>query len=127
MVSPGKRGRKLKAPKRGEIYLVNIDSTIGSEIRKTLPALVLQNALANRHSPVTIVAALTSQLGDQFYPTEVFLPKDKTGLTKDGVVLLNQIRTIDRKRLIRRLGVIGDEHLNKVDRALQISLGLVDL
>jgi len=109
------------------VYLVSFDPTIGSEIRKTRPALVLQNDVGNRHSPLTIVAAITSQYEEPLYPTEVFLRTAEGGARKDSVILLNQIRSIDKRRLIRRLGVVGSETMYKVNRALQISLGLVDL
>src|SRR3990172_4973300 len=114
-------------PRRGEIYLVDFDPTVGAEIRKTRPALVLQNDIANRFSPVTIVAAVTSQVADDFYPTEVRLRKGEGGLNADSVVLLNQIRSIDTRRLVRRLGRVKPGTMQNVDRALAISLGLVEL
>lgn len=114
-------------PKRGEIYLVNFDPTIGSEIQKIRPALILQNDIANRYSPITIVAAITSHINEKFYPTEIFLPKQVSRLSQDSVILLNQIRTVDKIRLIRRLGVISKDLLGEVERALLISLGLVDI
>jgi len=112
-------------PRRGEVYLVNFDPVIGAEIRKTRPALVLQNDVANRHSPVTIVAAITSQFDEPLYPTEVSLRRGEGGATKDSVVLLNQIRTIDKRRIVRRLGAVHVETMQRVDRAIQISLGLI--
>ena len=112
-------------PRRGEVYLVNFDPVIGAEIRKTRPALILQNDIANRHSPVTIVAAITSQFEEPLYPTEVRLPAGEGGATKDSVVLLNQIRTIDRRRIVRRLGAINVQTMRRIERAIQISLGLV--
>lgn len=121
--------RKTKAirPKRGEIYLVNFDPTIGSEIKKTRPALVLQNDIANRHSPITIVAAITSKYDATLYPTEVLVKPREGGLTTNAVVLLNQVRSIDKGRLIKRFGVLKPATMQHVDRALQISLGLVKL
>ncbi len=114
-------------PRRGDIYLVNFDPTLGAEIRKTRPALILQNDIANRFSPITIVAAITSQVADDLYPTEVHLHKDEGGLIADSVVLLNQIRSIDTRRLVRRLGRVKSGTMRTVDRAVAISLGLVDL
>jgi mRNA interferase MazF len=114
-------------PKRGEVYLVNFDPTIGSEIQKTRPALVLQNDVANRHSPITIVAAITSKVEEPLYPTEVLVSSPEGGLRTDSAVLLNQIRSIDRRRLVRRLGAIRANTLERVDRALQVSLGLMKL
>lgn len=116
---------ELTYPKRGEIWLVNFDPTIGVEIRKTRPALVLQNDIANRFSPITIVAAITSQFEAPLYPTEVLIKAPEGGLKTDGVVLLNQIRSIDKQRLIRRLGMLKMDTLERVNRALQFSLGLI--
>jgi mRNA interferase MazF len=113
-------------PRRGEIYLVNFDPTIGAEIRKTRPAIVLQNDIANRHSPITIVAAITSQFED-LYPTEVLIKAPEGGVSVDSVALLNQIRSIDKHRLAKRLGIVKPETMVLVERAMQISLGLVKL
>jgi mRNA interferase MazF len=118
------RKAKIIAPKRGEVYLVNFDPTTGSEIKKTRPALVLQNDIANRHSPITIVAAITSQFDEPLYPTEVFIGKSEGGLSTDSVALLNQIRSIDKSRLIRRLGTLKPGTMRRVEQALLISLGL---
>jgi mRNA interferase MazF len=112
-------------PRRGEVFLVNFDPVIGAEIRKTRPALILQNDIANRHSPVTIVSAITSQFEEPLYPTEVLLKAGEGGMKKDSVILLNQIRSVDKKRLVRRLGRIDAEAMHRVDRSIQISLGLV--
>ena len=115
-------------PKRGDIYLVNCDPTVGAEIRKTRPALILQNDVANKFSPVTIVAAISSQFDDTLYPTEVLITaKARTGLAVDSVVLLNQIRTVDKKRLAQRLGTLSSAKMEEVNQALRISLGLVTL
>ena len=111
--------------KRGEIYLVNFDPTIGAEIKKTRPALILQNDIANSYSPITIVAAITSQFEEPLYLTEVLIKILEGGLAVDSVALLNQIRSIDKQRLIKRLGTVRAETMEQVDRAIQISLGLV--
>ena len=116
---------KVIRPRRGEIYLVNFDPTLGSEIKKTRPALILQNDIANRHSPITIVAAITSKYDATLYPTEVLIKSPEGGLTRDAVVLLNQVRSIDKGRLIKRLGVLKPATILVVERALQISLGLM--
>ncbi|MBI4446677.1 MAG: type II toxin-antitoxin system PemK/MazF family toxin [Acidobacteria bacterium] len=118
---------KIGLPKRGEIYLVNFDPTLGAEIKKTRPALVLQNDIANRYSPITIVAAITSKFDETLYPTEVLIPAAEGGLGTDSVVLLNQIRSVDRRRLVRRLGAVKGETMVEVERALQISFGLVEM
>ena len=119
--------RTVAFPKRGEIYLVSFDPTVGAEIRKTRPALVLQNNVANRHSPVTIVAAITSRFEEPLYPTEVLLPAGEGGLEVDSVVLLNQVRTVDRLRLIQRLGTLKPETMKRVNQALRISMGLAEV
>ena len=116
---------RVTRPRRGEVWLVSFDPTIGAEIKKTRPALVLQNDIANRYSPVTIVAAITSQFEERIYPTEVLIKAPEAGLTADSVALLNQIRSIDRRRLVRRLGAVRPATISNVERALVISLGLV--
>jgi mRNA interferase MazF len=121
------RKAKIIRPKRGEIYLVNFDPTLGSEIKKTRPALVLQNDIANRHSPITIVAAITSQFDATLYPTEVLIKPPEGGLTANSVVLLNQVRSIDKGRLIKRLGALNPATMQHVERALKISLGMVKI
>lgn len=118
---------KLAYPKRGEVYLVSFDPTLGAEIKKTRPALVLQNDVANRYSLITIVAAISSQFEDPLYPTEVLVGAPEGGLRSDSVVVLNQIRSIDKQRLVKRLGVLKPATMKKVERSLQISLGLVPL
>ena len=118
---------KVIPPRRGEVYLVSLDPTVGAEIRKTRPAVVVQNDLANRRSPITIVAAVTSHVEEPLYPTEVLVRAPEGGLTADSVVLLNQIRSVDRGRLVRRLGVLKAETMKAIDRALLLSLGLVEL
>ena len=112
------------APKRGDVYLVSFDPTVGSEIRKTRPAVVVQNDISNRYSPITIVAAITSQFGEPLYPTEVLIQSGQAGMRAASVVLLNQIRSIDRRRLIRKLGALSDTTMVQVDDALRVSLGL---
>ena len=116
--------RTIASPRRGDVWLVSFDPTVGAEIKKTRPALILQNDIANRHSPITIVAALTSQFTPPLYPTEVLVEPPEGGLTTDSVILLNQIRSIDTTRLVRRLGRLTSGTMRGVDRALLVSLGL---
>jgi len=118
-------GKVTSYPRRGEVYLVSFDPTIGAEIQKTRPALVIQNDIGNRYSPLTIVAAITSHHDQPLYPHQVFIEAPAGGLQVDSAILLNQIRSVDKQRLLRRLGVLKAGTLAKVDRALQISLGLV--
>lgn len=113
-------------PRRGEVYLVEFDPTRGHEIQKTRPALVIQNDIGNRHSPVTIVAAITSRLSPKPYPIEVVVdPQKGNGLTVRSAIHLDQIRSVDRERLVKRLGVIDPATMLRVNNALMISLGLV--
>jgi len=109
------------------VYVVAFDPTLGAEIRKTRPALILQNDIANRSSPITIVAAITSKFDKELYPTEVLVRAPEGGLDADSVVLLNQIRSVDRRRLMRRVGRLVPETMRLVDRALVLSLGLIEL
>ncbi len=113
-------------PKRGEIYLVNFDPAIGAEIKKTRPALIVQNDIANYYSPITIVAAITSQFDMPLYPTEVLLLGQESSLRRDSVALLNQIRSIDRTRLVKRVGKITAETMVRIDQSLRASLALAD-
>lgn len=117
--------RHVRDPLRGEVYLVSFDPSLGAEIRKTRPALILQNDIANRASPITIVAAITSRFDEELYPTEVPIRAREGGLSTDSVVLLNQIRSIDKQRLVRRIGRLTTGTMSHVDRALALSLGLV--
>jgi len=117
----------IVSPRRGDVFLVTFDPTVGAEIRKTRPALVLQNDITNRHSPITIVAAITSQVDEPTFPTEVLVRHPEGGLTADSVILLNQIRSVDKQRLFKRLGRVTSETMRKVDYALLVSLGLVEL
>jgi mRNA interferase MazF len=87
--------------------------------------LIVQNDIANRHNPITIVAAITSQFDEPLYLTEVLIQLPEGGVTIPSVVLLNQIRSIDKRRLVRRLGVLTPATMQRVDRAMLISLGLV--
>src|SRR5476651_620386 len=128
----GKEARKnsqnqnrMTYPRRGEIYLVAFDPTVGHEIKKTRPAVIIQNNVSNQYSPISIVAAISSQFGDPPHPREVVI-RTKSGLSKPSAVILNQIRSVDRKRLIKRLGVVDAATMRKVDEALTISLGLVE-
>ncbi|HYW44275.1 MAG TPA: type II toxin-antitoxin system PemK/MazF family toxin [Bryobacteraceae bacterium] len=115
-------------PRRGEIYLVEFDPTRGHEIRKTRPAVVIQNDVSNQYSPITIVAAISSQFRDPPYPREVPVrPGGKTGLSQPSAVILNQIRSIDRQRLVKRLGALDAATMARVDESLKISLGLVNI
>ena len=119
---------RVSAPLRGEIYLCSFDPTIGHEIQKTRPALIVQNDIGNRYSPLTIVAAITSSVSPVPYPVEVVVePASATGLSFRSSIRLDQIRSVDKSRLVRRLGKVDAVTMESVNRAIQISLGLVRL
>jgi|HubBroStandDraft_6_1064221.scaffolds.fasta_scaffold223916_3 mRNA interferase MazF len=125
---PKGQKQKIANLRRGEIYLCSFDPTVGHEIKKTRPALIIQNDVGNRYSPLTIVAAITSSVPHVSYPVEVVInPTASTGLDVESLIRLDQIRTVDRERLIRRLGVADTVTMAKVDGAIKISLGLVRL
>jgi mRNA interferase MazF len=114
-------------PRRGDIYLVNFDPTVGAEIQKMRPALIIQNDIGNRTSDITIVAAMSSQIKGKRYPFEVIVPANESGLSVDSRILLNQIRSIDKRRLVRRLGKLSPERMRDVEGALLISFGIANL
>ncbi|GBE20629.1 mRNA interferase EndoA [archaeon BMS3Abin17] len=109
---------------RGDIFLVNFEPVKGVEQGKIRPALIIQNNISNKFSPLTIVAPITSKVYEKEYPTNVILSKSDSNLEKDSVVLLNQIRTIDKRRIIKKLSHLDNLIMNKVDLAIKISLGL---
>jgi mRNA interferase MazF len=123
-----KARKEASYPKRGEIYLTALDPTLGREIQKTRPALIIQNDISNRLTAMTIVAPITSTVRFPLNPVHVLLPADRfTGLTVTSVALLNQIRAVDNMRLVKRLGSIDATTLERVEEAIRISLGLVPL
>ena len=110
--------------KRGEIYYADLSPVVGSEQGGVRPVLIVQNDVGNRHSPTVIAAAITSQRDKSRLPTHIEVQADKCGLAKDSVVLLEQIRTIDKRRLKDKMGELDLNSMNKVDTALSISFGL---
>ena len=112
--------------KKGEIYFADLSPVIGSEQGGVRPVLIVQNDVGNKYSPTVIVAAVTSQINSAKLPTHVEIPAEGNGLAKDSVILLEQLRTIDKKRLREKIGRIDDKCLQKTNEALTISLGIVD-
>lgn len=112
--------------KRGDIFYGDLSPVRGSEQGGVRPVLVIQNDIGNKYSPTVIVAAITSQINKAKLPTHVELEALGYGITKDSVILLEQIRTIDKKRLKEKIGHVSDELMNQVDIALQISFGLIE-
>lgn len=110
---------------RGMVIQINLDPTIGHEIRKSRPCVVVQNDIGNQHSSLTIVAAIEgAEHVRKMYPVNVFVPRGEGGLAKDSVVLCNQIRTVDEARLGRIYGKFDEPIMAAIDQALKISLAL---
>lgn len=109
---------------RGEIYYADLSPVVGSEQGGVRPVLVVQNDVGNRFSPTVIIAAITSQLTKAKLPTHIELSREKYNLPKDSVVLLEQIRTLDKRRLKERVGQIDSLTMQRVDVAIMISLGI---
>jgi mRNA interferase MazF len=109
---------------RGEIYYADLSPVVGSEQGGVRPVLVVQNDVGNKYSPTVIVAAITSQLSKAKLPTHIELDKESYNLPKDSVVLLEQIRTLDKRRLQEKLGTIDNLTMRKVDVAIMISFGI---
>lgn len=118
--------KRLKV-KRGDVFYADLNPVIGSEQGGVRPVLIVQNDIGNRYSPTVIVAAITSRINKAKLPTHVEIPSDYTNLDKDSVILLEQIRTIDKKRLQRHIAHLGDDVIEDVNTSLEISLGLIDI
>ena len=112
--------------KRGDVFFADLSPVVGSEQGGQRPVLIVQNDIGNKYSPTVIVAAITAKISKAKLPTHVEVRKDDVGLLKDSVVLLEQVRTIDKKRLIQKLGNLDKETMVLVDEALMISLGLFE-
>jgi len=110
--------------RRGDILLVNFEPVKGSEQGRIRPAIIIQNNLLNKFSPLTIVAPITSKVYEKEYPTNVLVRKEDSVLNIDSTILLNQMRTIDRRRIIKRIGILNTFLMNNIDKAIKICLGL---
>ena len=111
--------------KRGDIYYADLSPVVGSEQGGVRPVLIIQNDIGNKYSPTVIATAITSQINKAKMPTHIELDANAYGLSKDSVVLAEQIRTIDKRRLKEKIGHIDDELMTRVNEALEISFGLV--
>ena len=111
--------------KKGDLYFADLSPVVGSEQGGVRPVLVVQNNVGNKYSPTIIVAAITSQTKANL-PTHVALEAAEGGLSKNSVVLLEQLRTIDKRRLKEHIGTLSEKQLPTVDRALSVSLGITD-
>ncbi|MBQ7172083.1 MAG: type II toxin-antitoxin system PemK/MazF family toxin, partial [Clostridia bacterium] len=109
---------------RGEIYYADLSPVVGSEQGGMRPVLIIQNDVGNRYSPTVIAAAITSRTEKARLPTHIGVPSRETGLSRDSVVLLEQIRTLDKRRLRERLGRLDERMMAEVERAISVSFGL---
>ena len=112
--------------KRGEIYYADLSPVIGSEQGGVRPVLIVQNNIGNKYSPTVIAAAITSQQTKSSLPTHIKVNADNCGLSRDSVVLLEQVRTLDKQRLKEKMGNLDKQDMSKIDRALTVSFGLAD-
>ena len=110
--------------KRGDIYYADLSPVVGSEQGGLRPVLIIQNDVGNRYSPTVIAAAITSRMGKTRLPTHIDIYADKAGLAKDSVILLEQIRTLDKRRLKEKMGHLDDDMMNSVNTAIAVSFGL---
>ena len=110
--------------KRGDIYYADLSPVVGSEQGGLRPVLIIQNDVGNRYSPTVIAAAITSRMGKTRLPTHIDIYADKVGLSKDSVILLEQIRTLDKQRLKEKMGHLDDGLMNEVNNAIAVSFGL---
>ena len=110
--------------KRGDIYYADLSPVVGSEQGGVRPVLIVQNDIGNRYSPTVIAAAITSQQSKAKLPTHIPIEADGCGLSRDSVVLLEQIRTLDKRRLKEKMGSINEGAMSRVDNAISISFGL---
>jgi len=111
--------------RRGDIFYADLSPVVGSEQGGVRPVLILQNDIGNKHSPTVICAAITSQINKAKLPTHIEITTDQFALVKDSVILLEQIRTVDKKRLKEKICHLDDETMKKVNKALEISFGLI--
>ena len=110
--------------KRGDIFYADLSPVVGSEQGGIRPVIIIQNDIGNRYSPTVIVAAITSQINKAKLPTHVEISSEEYGLNRDSVVLLEQIRTLDKKRLKEKIGHMTEDDMKKVNKSLLISLNL---
>lgn len=110
--------------KRGDIYYADLSPVVGSEQGGLRPVLIVQNDVGNRYSPTVIAAAITSKLGKAKLPTHIDICASEVGLTRDSVILLEQIRTLDKRRLREKMGHLPDRVMERVNTAITVSFGL---
>ena len=123
---PRPEKKEIAFPHRGEVYLVSFDPTVGHEIQKTRPAVVIQNDVSNQYSPITVVAAISSQFSQPPFPREVVIEPADSDLPKRSAVIANQIRSVDRLRLQKKIGRLSRQNMERVGEAIKISLGVIE-
>jgi len=120
----GRLGDIKMSVKRGDIYYADLSPVVGSEQGGLRPVLIIQNDIGNRYSPTVIAAAITSRMGKTRLPTHIDIYADKVGLAKDSVILLEQVRTLDKRRLKEKMGHLDDNVMSEVNTAIAVSFGL---
>lgn len=110
--------------RRGDIYYADLSPVVGSEQGGVRPVLIVQNDAGNKHSPTVIAAAITSRQDKARLPTHIEISGGECGLSRDSVVLLEQVRTIDKRRLMEKRGAVSGESMDRVDKAISVSFGL---
>ena len=110
--------------KRGDIFYADLSPVVGSEQGGVRPVLIVQNDTGNRHSPTVIAAAITSQTGKAKLPTHISVSPMNCGLPKESIILLEQVRTLDKRRLREKMGRVDENVMKKVDTAIAVSFGL---
>ena len=115
----------IPAVKRGDIYYADLSPVVGSEQGGMRPVLIIQNDVGNKYSPTVIAAAITSRMGKTKLPTHIDIYAARAGLARDSVVLLEQVRTLDKRRLKEKMGHLDDEMMGEIDNAIAVSLGLL--
>ena len=114
----------MNAVRRGDIYYADLSPVVGSEPGGMRPVLIIQNDIGNKYSPTVIAAAITSRMGKTKLPTHIDVYADRAGLARDSVVLLEQLRTLDKRRLKEKMGRLDEEMMREIDTAIAVSLGL---
>ena len=120
------KGEKSMNIKRGDIYYADLSPVVGSEQGGLRPVLIVQNDIGNRYSPTVIAAAITSKMSKARLPTHIDIYAKEVGIAKDSVILLEQVRTLDKRRLREKMGHLEENTMKRVNEAISVSFGLVD-
>lgn len=115
----------MNTVRRGDIYYADLSPVVGSEQGGMRPVLIIQNDVGNKYSPTVIAAAITSRMGKTKLPTHIDVYADRAGLSRDSIVLLEQLRTLDKRRLKEKMGHLDEAVMHEIDNAIAVSLGLL--